>query len=169
MCEITAGIQRSNCANKGGIKSIVLINDENVAFTVADKVATIGTQTKTAYEIQLDLNSGFANSVATGARDNNSSYYEETIMAMVKRDDIDTAKVIDVLASGYFKAVVRYRNGNNRVFGVNNGLFLTTIDGNSGQAFGDMNGWTVNLAGQEELAPPTISNTDVDTLLAFTS
>jgi len=60
-CELLSGYTKPNCSNRGGLKSITIINSDGVTFSVATGLATISTQTKTAFKFELDINSGFAN------------------------------------------------------------------------------------------------------------
>ena len=168
-CELLSGYSKPNCANRGGLKSITIINDDGVVFSVAAGLVTIVSQTKTAFKFDLDLNSGFANQTPTGSRDNNSTINVQTVMAMLKSSDVDTDLQADILSYGYFKIIATDRNGRNKVYGVKNGMFVTTHEGVSGQAGGDMSGWTLNFTGEEENVAPHISNTDLATLVDFNS
>jgi hypothetical protein len=168
-CELLSGYTKPNCANRAGLKYITIINTDGVVFSVTSGLATITSQTKTAFKFELDINSGFANQTPTGTRDNNAVTFEQVIMAMLKSSDIDTDLQVNTLSTGYFKVIATDRNGRNKIFGLENGLFLTTHEGVSGQAGGDMNGWTLNFAGQEDAIAPHLSNTDLATLIAFNS
>jgi hypothetical protein len=169
-CEISTGYTKPLCANRGGISSLVVVNIQNVELTVVDDVVTaIASQTRPAYELKLDINSGFANQTLTGSRENNTMINVQAVMAMLKDDELTTEQLAQVLSEGYFLTIVRYRNGKNKVFGLTNGLFNTTVEGVSGQAGGDMNGYTVNLAGEEVDIAPHISNTLVGNLLSYSS
>lgn len=168
-CELLSGYTKPNCSNRGGLKSITIINNDGVTFSVNSGLATISTQTKTAFKFELDINSGFANQTPTGSRDNNTTIYEQAVMAMLKSSDVDTDLQAQILSSGYFKIIATDRNGRNKIYGSENGMFVTTHEGVSGQAGGDMNGWTLNFTGQEDAIAPHISNTDLQTLIDFNS
>ena len=168
-CELLSGYSKPNCASRGGLKSITIINSDGVVFSVAAGLATITSQTKTAFKFELDINSGFATQTPTNNRENNSSIYEQAVMAMLKSSDVDTDLLVQTLASGYFKIIATDRNGRNKVYGLENGMFATTHEGVSGQAGGDMSGWTLNFTGQEDVVAPHISNTDLTTLIDFNS
>lgn len=168
-CEIGNGYKKPACANRGGVNSFVVINAENITFTVVNGLATIDKQLKAAYELKFDIGSSFADDIWTGDRSNNSSVSVQTIMGMMKSRDLETDELAEVLANGYFKVVVRDRNGRNKIYGLENGMFLTTHEGKTGQAGTDMSGWTLNFAGEEDSKPPLISVQDVETMLTFTS
>ncbi len=168
-CELLSGYTKPNCANRGGLQYITIINDDGVVFSVTNGLATITSQTKTAFKFQLDINSGFANQTPTGARENNSITFIQAVMAMLKSSDSGTDLLVDTLSNGYFKIIATDRNGRNKIYGLKNGMFLTTHEGVSGQAGGDMSGWTLNFAGEEDATAPIISNTDLATLIAFNS
>jgi len=79
----------------------------------------------------------------------------------------DSDLLVQTLSSGYFKIIATDRNGRNKFYGLENGMFVTTHEGVSGQAGGDMNGWTLNFTGQEDAIAPHISNTDLQTLIVL--
>ncbi len=155
--EITTGYAKPTCANRGGLAYLTIINQGDVTFTVTNGLATIGSQTQAGYRVALDINSGFANSVPTASRDNNSSINVQTVMAMLKSSGLATDQYVDKLANGFFTIIATDRNGRNKIYGLNNGMFCTTHNGGSGQAGGDMNGWTLNFTGEEDTVPPHIS------------
>jgi hypothetical protein len=169
-CEIANGYTKPPCANRGGISSIVAINVQNILLDVTnDTVTAITTQTAPAYRIQVDINSGFANQDPTSNRDNNSTVYTQSVMVMLKDDEKTTDQLAAILSEGYFLVVVEYRNGKKKVFGLKNGLFNGGSTGASGQAGGDLNGWTINLNGEEDAIAPHISDSLVTNMIAYSS
>jgi hypothetical protein len=169
-CEISSGYTKPSCKRPGSVSSFVFINIENIGLTVtSDVVTAIASQTATAYEVKLDINSGFANHTWEGNRENASIRNVQTIMGMLKDDELATSQLAADLAKGYFLVIARKRSGKNEVYGLINGLSTTTIDYVSGQAGGDMNGFTVNMTGEEDTVPPHISNTLIGNMLSYTS
>lgn len=169
MGEISGGYTKSAVANVGGVKSFVVINVENINFTSTNEVVQSISKTAQGYRISLDINSGFANSTGTGDRANNSIKYVEEVMMMMKDDAIATERLRKELGDAFFVVVAEGRNGVNKVYGRINGLRLTTGPSGTGQDGGDMNGSTINLAGEEDDIPHQISDALVAEILTAVS
>jgi len=169
MCEITSGYTKPNCSNIGGLKSVCVINIDNVDFTVTGDVVVGFSNSAQAYRLSLDINSAYANQTPTSSRENNSTIFAQEVMAMLKDDELITEQLVQDLAKGFFAIVVEQRNGKNKVYGAQNGLKATTFNMNSGQNGADMNGTTMVWTGEEDGIAPTISNTLLADLLTATS
>ena len=88
---------------------------------------------------------------------------------MLKDDELTTEQLVSVLSSANLTVVAEYRNGKNKVFGLVNGMSLTTATMVSGQNGGDLNGNTLTFSGEEDSIAPHISNSLVAQMLVFPS
>jgi hypothetical protein len=169
MCEMTAGIERDTCLNRGGIKSIVVVPLNKVEFTRTNNtLSAIVSQTYPAYRIKIDINSGSANDNKEVNRENNSKKYVQSVMLMIKDDTLITREQLDLFTDGYQVVIVEKNNGLNYVLGLENGL-AGGYEAPTGQDSGDMNGATITMNGQEAAMAPEISNSLIANLLAYTS
>jgi hypothetical protein len=169
MCEMTAGIERDTCLNRGGIKSIVVVPLDKVEFTRANDVLTaIVSQTYPAYRIKIDINSGSSNDNKEVNRENWTKKQMQSVMLMVKDDTLVTRQQLDLLTDGAQVVIVEKNNGLNYVLGVKNGM-VGGYEAPTGQNSGDMNGATITMNGEEDAIAPEISNSLIANLLAYTS
>ncbi len=167
-CEILSDWSKKDCANNGGLVALVIGGRHNVASYDLDgqEIDAIemlaGTQ---CYKVLTDVDSAKATYTATRSRENNTVFIAQTIMAILKDDDMDTSELTEVLAKGFFIVIAMYANGKNRVYGLLNGMTAETIVHDSGQKYEDPNGSTVNFVGKELIQPPYISTALVESLL----
>lgn len=178
MAEILDNIARNCGRGRGGIFSIVAIPCDGITWSVIEDLATIGVQTKVAKTISLDFNSGKASSTQEGDRANFNSIYKESVEFTVKNSELATSRTIASLNSGLHTYIVRYADGKNKIYGADgikdalgniksNGMFGNGV-ADSGTEGGDLNGWVVTATSESGGITPEISNTDVDTIVAFT-
>lgn len=178
MSEIFDNISRSCGRNRGGIFSITFVPCDGIEFTYTDNLVTAMTQTKVAKTIDLDINSGSFKSDSIGERETMSIEYNESCEFTVKDDELLTSRILQSLAKGLHIAIVRYANGKNKIYGAGgsetstgavapNGMLFNTSD-DSGVNGSDLNGTIVTGSATSGDIPPHISNTDVDTIKAFT-
>jgi len=168
-CELTIGYSKPACKSVAGISSLVVIATSDLTLTIVDNAVTVVDKTAQAFRLSLDINSGFANQTPTGSRENNSIVFVQEVMAMLKDDELTTEQLVSVLSSANLTVVAEYRNGKNKVFGLVNGMSLTTATMVSGQNGGDLNGNTLTFSGEEDSIAPHISNALVAQMLVFPS
>ena len=174
-CELTGGYTKQNCANNGGVKSVIFFNHEHLVAgtytfdddTTKSEIATLVLATGTqGYRVLTDKESSFATQTPTRTRDNNSYMVVQALTAMLKDDAKATQELTSILGNGFFGAVIEQENGLNRILGLNNGLTLDTEENATGQLFEDMNGSTLNFLGKELFKAPIVPDSIITTLLA---
>lgn len=168
-CELTAGYSKQACASNGGVDAIVVLNYANLASYTLDaaesEITAISTEIGTkAYKITPDLESASATQTPTRSRENNTYMVAQTVMCMLKDDEIETQDLTSILGKGFFLVIVMQSNGKNRVFGLYNGMTLDTEENVTGQVYEDMNGSTLNFVGKELIKAPTIATALVDAI-----
>ena len=167
MCdEITSGYTKDTCKKAGGISSTIPIRLSSIlTYTVVDGVVTALTTNETAFRISLDINSGFFNETPTTDRGTGSLHYPQTAQLMLKDNRKSTVQLVNKLHHGCNAYIAEYRDGTRRLFGAENGMTPPTTEGTSGTQGIDMNGNTVNLAGDENTYAPYIEDEAIITAL----
>ena len=173
MCEVTSGYTKGACVNTGGVDAVVVINLNDIS-TITPPTLTAGGQEidtitlkdgKKGFKYTLDQESASATQTPTRSRENNSFFVAQSLMMMLKDDDLATQEAIDPLGRGFFVMITMQANGKNRVYGLNTGVTLDTEENTTGQAYADMNGSTLNFVGKETKRAPLVSTDKVNTLL----
>ena len=69
----------------------------------------------------------------------------------LKKQDATTHKSVKLLAYGRPHIVIKNRNNQFFLAGLEHGMELTTANASNGTAMGDLNGYTLTFVGQEKL------------------
>lgn len=151
----------------GGLDAVYFINYGDLASVVYDGVNTdvIDTADVTSlYKFELKGTNSFEQ-VVTSSRENGTTFVEQTLSIQLKKKDATTLKTVKLLAYGRPHVVVRNRNNQFFLAGLNRGMDLTTANLSEGVAMGDFNGSTLTLVGMENL-PANLIDVTTETALA---
>jgi hypothetical protein len=140
----------------GGIDAVYFINFGDYTFptdiayvTGTDTIDTIA-NVSTLYKFELKGTNSF-DQVITSSRENGTSFVEQTLSITLKKQDAATHKLVKLLSYGRPNIVVRNRNNQFFLAGLEYGMELTTANVATGTAMGDMNGYTLTFVGTEKL------------------
>lgn len=140
----------------GGIDAIYFINfgdytyPTDVAYVAStDTIDTIA-NVSTLYKFELKGTNTF-DQVITSSRENGTSFVEQTLSVTLKKQDAATHKLVKLLSYGRPNILVRNRNNQFFLAGLEYGMELTTANVSTGTAMGDMNGYTLTFVGAEKL------------------
>jgi len=140
----------------GGIDAIYFINfgdytyPTDVAYVAGtDTIDTIA-NVSTLYKFELKGTNTF-DQVITASRENGTSFVEQTLSVTLKKQDAATHKLVKLLSYGRPNIVVRNRNNQFFLAGLEYGMELTTANVSSGTQMGDMNGYQLTFVGTEKL------------------
>ena len=158
-CDISAGRIEPCKDVVGGIKNIYFMN--YAAVTGITYLSTAGnedvieavTGSPSAYKYELKAGNNFEQSV-TSSRENGTTFVEQTLTAVLKKQDIATHKQIKLLSYGRPRVIVEDYNSNFWLMGVDNGAEVTTAAISTGTAMGDLSGYTLTLVAQEKIPAP---------------
>ena len=157
---LTNGLTKSCDTNAGGVNKIYLADYENVISTTTATASgytgqwinTIGMTASTKfYEIQTNKNvCNFTESVAIDLN-NGTTFFNQVVSIVLSRRETTKRDFIEKLVAGQkqLAAIVLDSNGLYWFFGLNEGAYVTGIEGGSGTANADMNGYTVTLTSME--------------------
>lgn len=136
----------------GGIKALYFFEYDTLtpAFDAiqTNVIENLGlTVTCYKYDIKNDA-SGLAETMNSPAG-NGVTYVDQVISAVLARGEWSTNAEIKLLAYGRPHVVVHFKTGEAVIVGLYNGASLETGVKTSGNAAGDLNGYTLTINGQE--------------------
>lgn len=151
----------------GGLDAVYFINYGDLTTIAYDGTNTdvIDTADVTnLYKYELKGTNSFEQ-VVNSSRENGTTFVEQTLSIQLKKKDATTLKSIKLLAYGRPHVVVRNRNNQFFLAGLEYGMELTTANLSEGVAMGDFNGSTLTLVGMEAL-PANLIDVVSETALA---
>lgn len=139
----------------GGLNAVYFINTINLAsveYDTADTdvISQLATAATQAYKYDLKGTSNFEQAI-NSSRDNGTTFFEQTLNLVLKKQDIDTHKEVKLLAWSKPIVIVEDNNGNAWVMGLEHGAEVTGGSIVTGSAFGDLTGYNITLTGQERV------------------
>lgn len=155
-CDIANGRLEVCKDSVSGIDAIYFINYGDYAYPT-DVTYVTGTDTIEAvanvtslYKYELKGTNSF-DQVITSSRENGTSFVEQTLSVILKKQDAATHKNVKLLSYGRPNIVIKNRNNQFFLAGLEHGMELTTANVTNGVAMGDLNGYTLTFVGTEKL------------------
>ena len=140
----------------GGIDAIYFINYGDYSYptdityvTGTDTIDSVANVTS-LYKFELKGTNSF-DQVITSSRENGTSFVEQTLSVVLKKQDAATHKNVKLLSYGRPNIVIKNRNNQFFLAGLEHGMELTTANVTNGVAMGDLNGYTLTFVGTEKL------------------
>ena len=173
-CDITNGRIEQCKDSVSGLKAIYFINyddldSDNVSYNATD-TDVIDTWEPAAplnlykYELKSTANS-FTTAINT-SRDNGTTFFEQTLVINLKRQDFATHKNIKLLAYGRPRIVVRSMTDQFFLMGLDQGADMSSGQISSGSDLGSFNGYeSLTFVGMEEV-PANFINVSTEAALA---
>ena len=158
---LSAGLDKSCDSNAGGVNKIYVTDFDNVtAFTIGAATSpqtgdwvdaiTMGGSTK-FYEVKTNKNvCNFTESVAIDLA-NGTTFFNQVVTLELTKRETTKRTFIEKLIDGQkqLRLIVLDSNGNYWLFGYSEGSYVTAIEGGSGTAKADKNGYTVTFTAME--------------------
>lgn len=173
-CDISLGRTESCKSAIGGIDAVYLANyvaDLGAAVTYdvtnTDVITDVNNVT-TLYKFTLKGNNSFSQKI-NSSRENGTTFVEQTLTLDLKGLDIATTKQIKLLAYGRPHVVVRNRQGQYFLMGLEHGADMTDGSVEMGTAMGDFSGYKVTLVATEKLPANHLNCTSESTLATLFS
>lgn len=174
-CELANGRLEVCKDAVGGIDAIYFINygdfapsDVTYDVTNTDLIDSVANVTS-LYKYELKGTNSFEQNV-TSSRENGTTFVEQTLSVVLKKQDATTHKSVKLLAYGRPHVIVKNRNNQFFLAGLEHGMELTTAAVSNGTAMGDLNGYTLTLVGNEKLIANIIDvTTEAALVTAFGS
>ena len=163
-CDITAGRIEQCKDSVSGLKAIYIINydkvnSDNVGYSLVagyeDQILTwTPTDTSVAlnlYKFELKSTTNSFTTAIESSRDNGTTFFSQTLVAALKRQDAVTTKNVKLLAYGRPRIVVRTMTDQFFLMGIDQGADVSAGEISSGAALGDFNGYSLTFLAQEEM------------------
>ena len=165
-CDITSGRIEQCKDSVSGLKAMYLINYEDlnsdsptyVTYGTGDNVDEItdwipvdDTTQLTLYKFELKSTANSFTTAINSSRDNGTTFFEQTLVAALKRQDVVTHKNVKLLAYGRPRIIVRTMTDQFFLMGLDQGADVSAGEISSGANLGDFNGHSLTFTAQEEL------------------
>lgn len=168
-CDITSGFTLGCRDNSGGIKNIYILSGSIGSVTGYENgFITEISGSGTFYKFELAKQTGDFTETINASVENGTVFYEQVVNSPFHKMQSSTRNQIKVLAQNpALKIVVETNNGQDDGIGVlflagqQNGLTLSGGTGQTGTAFGDLNGYSLTFTGQEPLPASEISGSNL--------
>lgn len=156
-CALTSDYSFSCDVGVGGTKELYLIELENIS-SVTESSGTLTAITKASGKIfrkyQLVQETANFGEDITGNRQNGTLFYPQRGTIIINKQNVAVRNEILLLAKNRLAVVIKDNNLTYRLYGREYGLQIQTGTAETGTAWGDRNGYTLNFTGNElELAP----------------
>lgn len=138
----------------GGIDAVYFINFGDYSYpsgiTETNDVISAVSGVSNLYKYELKGTNTF-DQVFNSSRENGTAFAEQTLTMTLKKQDATTHKSVKLLAYGRPHIVIKNRNNQFFLAGIEHGMELTTANATNGTAMGDLNGYTLTFVGQEKI------------------
>ena len=172
-CDITSGFTLGCRDNTGGLKNIYIlsgsISSTGGSTGLLDSISGSGT----FYKFELTRQTGDFTEAINANVENGTIFYEQTVNAPFHKLQSSTRNQVRVLAKNPdIKMIVETNNGsedgvgNFFLLGETRGLSLSGGQGQTGTAFGDLNGYTLTFTGQEPEPASELSGSSLAGILS---
>ena len=180
-CEISNGRIEQCKDSVSGLKSIYIINYDKLnsdsvtyltasgsedvieAWTPIDDSASMNLF---KYELKSTANS--FNTTINTSRDNGTTFFTQTLVINLKRQDAATTKNVKLLAYGRPRIVIRTMTDQFFLMGLDQGADVSAGEISTGAALGDFNGYSLTFTAEEELPANFLDcNTEAGLKLLF--
>ncbi len=159
-CNLTGGFPIICANNTGGTYEIYLGAWNGTAQTYVlgtvsntDQIISFGGTTASFFTFVCDSQVAEFKQDGAYTPANHTSFINQSIMITLAKMTTDTAKIVNTLGVGRWRALAKDTNGNYWYAGEVDGLKVSAMAGGTGKAKGDLNGFTITLTGAEnELA-----------------
>lgn len=180
-CDITAGRIEQCKDSVSGLKAIYVINYDKINSDTVDYSLVAGFEDQiltwtpidtgvalNLYKFELKSTTNSFTTAIESSRDNGTTFFTQTLVAALKRQDAVTTKNVKLLAYGRPRIVVRTMTDQFFLMGLDQGADVSAGEISSGAALGDFNGYSLTFTAQEELPANFINcTTEAELVVVF--
>lgn len=157
-CDLSSGITLTDCNQAvGGIKSVFVANavDITAGATINNTLLSASTDTITFYEIEQHPEKAELSVRINASPENGTAFYDQELTVVVRDLVSSDQQVVEDIIKASTLVVVKLHSvdasGNAQyiILGAENGCDVSGGNLNTGRAFGDMQGITLNMRGRE--------------------
>ena len=157
-CDISHGRIEPCKDAVGGLKNLYILNyglydETDITYDTTagyeDQITAITLPALSSiYKFELKGTNSFEQTI-TSSRENGTTFFEQVLTVMLKKQDAITHKQIKVLSYGRPNIIVENNNGQYFIAGLLRGMDVTAGTISNGTALGDMTGYSLTFTGQE--------------------
>jgi len=151
-CDITKGRGLSCKDAVGGLKNVYFVNYGDLTITYdsdGETITTLGDGSNSAFKYELHLGNDLTQNINSSA-ENGTLYFEQVLSLTLKKLSKEDNVEVRLLAAGHPHIIVEDQMGNFMVVGTLNGADVTGGTAVTGNAMGDLNGYTLTFTGMEK-------------------
>ena len=157
-CDLTKGRLEPCKDSVGGINAVYFFNYDDV---IRENITYDGTDTDVIdylgdappldiYKYEVKSSSVGLTQNITSSRDNGTTYFEQSLELTFKKLTKEDNKELKLLAYGRPLVIVEDNNGNLFLTGLEHGMDVTGGTVVTGNAMGDLSGYTLTMTGMEK-------------------
>lgn len=150
----SAGIDTIYFAEFGNVSSVTQSSGTTTAITMAS--------TKKFYPYQLKNETAEFKYSGKHSVENGTMAHESTLELTIFKMNAKNRNIVDLLQQNRLVAVIKFidqTNSGNILVGESRGGYVTAIEGGSGKAMGDLNGYKLTITFKEPSAPTVYTGT----------
>ena len=167
-CLVTKG-RAINCNDvQGGISALFITNGVSPygAITITSDAIADMAGTFTAFKYDVNGAGNSFTTTATTSKDTGTTFYSTVLTVTLPKLSKEDSAELKLMAFGRNSIVVQDRNLNAFLLGKENGVTVTTTSMASGDARGDMSGYTIEFLAEETSPPDFIDGATADSPFA---
>ena len=163
-CDISNGRIEACKSSTSGIKACYIINydklnSDSVSYETGTGQEDVidfwnpidDTVSLNLYKFELKSNSNSFTQSIESSRDNGTTFFTQTLVINLKKQDAVTTKNVKLLAYGRPRIVVRSMTDQFFLVGLDQGADVSAGEISTGAALGDFNGYSLTFTAEEEL------------------
>lgn len=153
-CTLTNGF-KLDCRISGGLDVVYvsdLVKNQVYGFTTGNIIGGTDSVTGTAMTFQTleqEIETASATETITPSTENGTVFYEQVVAIKLFGNTDEVRTTVELLSKGRFTVIAKDQEGQDKIYGKQNGLRVSEGSIETGLAFGDMNGVTISLLGKE--------------------
>jgi len=172
-CVLTSGYTL-DCRSIAGIQAVYIgtWNGSVLSFSASTATANAGEitnftgGTSSFYKFEQPIETGSLTETGNFNVQNGTAYYDQVVEITCHNTDQSLINKVNTLGRGKWRILVLDVNGNYFLVGKQNPVFVTSVAGGSGKAYGDLNGFTITFTGKEFDVLTQVSSTAAAQLIA---
>ena len=150
----------------GGLKEIYIIEHGNATYTLTANVVTTVTKASGKYFYKYELvkeTASFKETMNDNVQ-NGTTFYTPELEIVLNKMQTATRNEILLIGKNRLDIIVADKNGKYWLLGYQNGMDRSGGSSESGKAYGDRNGYTINFKGGEPELALEVSSTVISGL-----
>lgn len=151
-CLLTSGYNL-DCRSIAGIQAVYIgtWNGPTLTYTQSSngQITSFNSGTSSFYKFEQPIETGSLTETGNFNVQNGTAFYDQVVEITTHNTNQDLINQVNTLGRGKWRILVLDVNGNYFLIGKQNPVYVTSVAGGSGKAYGDLNGFTITFTGKE--------------------